>query len=99
MVPLARVGETRRGWCGPSHGRNESGDHGTQTRGRGDPTREAVLQESHREIRHLAGSLITAQDAERARIGRDLHDDVSQQLAALSIALSGFKRRAGNDAR
>jgi PAS domain S-box-containing protein len=58
-------------------------------------TREAVLQESHREIRHLAGSLITAQDAERARIGRDLHDDVNQQLAALSIALSGFKRRLG----
>ena len=56
---------------------------------------EAVLQESHREIRHLAGSLITAQDAERARIGRDLHDDVNQQLAALSIALSGVKRRLG----
>jgi two-component system sensor histidine kinase UhpB len=54
---------------------------------------EAALQASNREIRHLAGSLITAQDAERARIARDLHDDVSQQLAALSIALSGLKRR------
>jgi len=58
--------------------------------------REAALRESHREIRHLAGLLITAQDAERARIGRDLHDDVNQQLAALSIALSGFKRRLGD---
>ena len=47
------------------------------------------------QIQHLAGSLITAQDAERARIARDLHDDVSQQLAALSIALSGLKRRVG----
>ena len=47
------------------------------------------------QLRHLAGSLITAQDAERARIARDLHDDVSQQLAALSIALSGMKRRIG----
>ena len=54
---------------------------------------EAVVQASNREIRHLAGSLITAQDAERARIARDLHDDVSQQLAALSIALSNLKRR------
>ena len=45
------------------------------------------------EIQHLAGSLIAAQEAERARIARDLHDDVSQQLAALSIALSGLKRR------
>ena len=54
---------------------------------------EAALQASNREIRHLAGSLISAQDAERARIARDLHDDVSQQLAALSMALSGLKRR------
>ena len=54
---------------------------------------EAALQASNREIRHLAGSLISAQDSERARIARDLHDDVSQQLAALSIALSVLKRR------
>jgi two-component system sensor histidine kinase UhpB len=54
---------------------------------------EAALETSHREIRHLAGRLIVAQDAERARIARDLHDDVSQQLAGLSIALSGLRRR------
>src|SRR6185436_16768697 len=47
------------------------------------------------QLQHLAGSLITAQDAERARVARDLHDGVSQQLAALSIALSGIKRRIG----
>ena len=44
-------------------------------------------------IQHLAGLLIEAQDAERARIARDLHDDVSQQLAGLSIAFSGLKHR------
>ena len=54
---------------------------------------EAELQASYREIQRLAGSLLTARDAERARIARDLHDGVSQQLAALSIALSGLKRR------
>jgi signal transduction histidine kinase len=43
----------------------------------------------------LGGRLIVAQEVERARIARELHDDVSQQLAALSIALSGLKRRAG----
>jgi len=54
---------------------------------------EAALQVSYREIQHLAGRLIEAQDAERARIARDLHDDVSQQLAALSISVSGLKHR------
>jgi PAS domain S-box-containing protein len=54
---------------------------------------QAALEESHREIQHLAGRLIEGQDAERARIARDLHDDVSQQLAGMSIALSGLRHR------
>ncbi|MGZ9261733.1 MAG: sensor histidine kinase [Candidatus Binatia bacterium] len=45
------------------------------------------------EIASLAGRLITAQETERSRIARDLHDDINQQLASLSIALSGVKRR------
>jgi PAS domain S-box-containing protein len=53
----------------------------------------AALESSNREIQQLAGRLIEAQDAERARIARDLHDDVSQQLAGLSIALSGLTHR------
>ena len=57
--------------------------------------KEAVLRASDREIQHLAGRLIAAQEVERARIARDLHDDTSQQLAGLAIALSGLKRRVG----
>ena len=49
---------------------------------------EAALRQSHEEIEDLAGRLITAQEAERARIARDLHDDISQKLAAISIAMS-----------
>ena len=45
-------------------------------------------------LQDLAGRLIAAQEVERSRIARDLHDDVSQQLAALSIALSALKRHA-----
>jgi two-component system sensor histidine kinase UhpB len=56
---------------------------------------EAVLQATNREIQDLAGRLIAAQEVERARIARDLHDDLSQQLAGLSMALSGLKRRIG----
>ena len=49
---------------------------------------EAALRQSHAAIEDLAGRLITAQEAERARIARDLHDDISQKLAAISIAMS-----------
>jgi signal transduction histidine kinase len=54
---------------------------------------EAVLRESYDRIQDLAGRLITAQEAERSRIAGELHDDVNQQLAGLSIALSGVKRQ------
>jgi two-component system sensor histidine kinase UhpB len=58
---------------------------------------QAILDESHREVQDLAGRLITSQEVERARLARDLHDDLSQEIAGLSIALSGLKRRlAGN---
>ena len=56
---------------------------------------ERVNQDLMEQLQHLAGSLITAQDAERARLARDLHDDVSQQLAGLCIELSGLRRRVG----
>jgi len=36
-------------------------------------------------MRGLSGRLIEAQEQERARIGRELHDNVSQRLALLSI--------------
>ena len=50
------------------------------------------------EIASLAGRLITAQEAERTRIARELHDDINQQLASLSIALSGLNRQLPADA-
>jgi signal transduction histidine kinase len=56
------------------------------------------LRRSNAQIQGLAGRLITTQEAERTRIARELHDDVSQQLAALSIALSGLKRRLPSEA-
>ena len=56
---------------------------------------QVALEESQHEIRYLAGRLIGAQEVERARIARDLHDDVSQQLAGISIAFSGLKQRLG----
>ena len=50
-------------------------------------------READAQVASLAGRLITAQETERSRIARDLHDDINQQLASLSIALSSVKRR------
>ena len=57
--------------------------------------KDAALRVSDQEIQNLVGRLIAAQEVERARIARDLHDDTSQQLAGLAIALSGLKRQVG----
>jgi PAS domain S-box-containing protein len=42
---------------------------------------------SERSLEELSGRLIASQEAERTRIARDLHDDLSQRLALLSIGL------------
>lgn len=58
---------------------------------------EAALRRSYARLRELAGKLISAQEVERARIARDMHDDFNQQLAAVSIGISGVRQRlAGN---
>jgi len=54
--------------------------------------RQAELREAYERNRDLAGRLIDAQEMERTRIARDLHDDLSQQLAALAILTSNLKR-------
>jgi signal transduction histidine kinase len=51
------------------------------------------LRVSYEQVRQLAGQLINAQEDERARIARELHDDVGQRVASLSIGLSSLKRR------
>ena len=56
---------------------------------------ELALRRSYEQNQDLAGRLIDAQEAERRRIARDLHDDLSQQLAGMGIMLSGLKRAVG----
>jgi signal transduction histidine kinase len=58
---------------------------------------QRALHQSLGQIRNLAGRLLTATENERTRIARELHDDVSQQLAALGIGLSALKRHLPND--
>lgn len=44
------------------------------------------LKEAAESIRALTGQLMLAQESERARIARDLHDNVAQDLSSLKIA-------------
>jgi len=55
------------------------------------------LQQSRADLRALAGQLLTAQEADRQRISRDLHDDINQRLAMLSIDLRRMEKDPSND--
>ncbi|HEY2115035.1 MAG TPA: PAS domain S-box protein [Candidatus Angelobacter sp.] len=46
---------------------------------------------SEEELRNLGGRLIEAQEQERVRIARELHDDICQRLALLEIELERIK--------
>jgi two-component system sensor histidine kinase UhpB len=54
---------------------------------------EAALRSSNAQIRDLAGQLIFAQEVERTRIARDLHDDVCQEVAAIAVDVSNLRQR------
>lgn len=61
---------------------------------------EAALRSSEAELRLLAGQLITAREEERRRLARELHDDLTQTLAALALELANIRiRSAGTDQR
>lgn len=49
------------------------------------------LNSAQEERNKLSGKLIEAQEQERARIARELHDDICQQLAFLSIQLDQLR--------
>jgi signal transduction histidine kinase len=56
-------------------------------------TSEGTLRVSYKRIRDLATRLINVQEKTRADIARDLHDDVCQELVALSL---GIRRLRGS---
>lgn len=46
-----------------------------------------ALQRSEEDLRGLTARLLTAQEEERRRISRDLHDDINQRLAMIIVEL------------
>ena len=53
------------------------------------------LRKSYARLRDLGGRLLNAQEGERSRIARELHDDISQQMAMLTIDLELLNAAAG----
>jgi signal transduction histidine kinase len=66
-------------------------------------TVEAMLAEvkerraAEEHARNLVGQLVTAQEDERRRISRDLHDQLGQQLTALRLKLAAMREECDQD--
>ncbi len=58
----------------------------------------AALRRSEGEARDLSGRLIHSQEDERARLARELHDDMTQRLALLAIDAGQGERKAMSEA-
>jgi two-component system sensor histidine kinase UhpB len=56
------------------------------------------LRDGQRQLVDLTGRVLVVQEEERTRIARELHDDINQQLAAVSIRLS-YLKRSGTEAQ
>jgi signal transduction histidine kinase len=56
-------------------------------------TARLSLEGANRRLTSLTSRLVRVQEEERARIARDLHDDINQSLASISIELSTLKRK------
>lgn len=50
-------------------------------------------------LRHLAHRLLSAQEDERLRISRDLHDAIGQELTGINVGLAALKQGAATDSR
>jgi signal transduction histidine kinase len=57
--------------------------------------KEQALRQNQESLRQLAAKLLNAQEDERRRIAREMHDDWSQRLAILGIETGKLKKHLG----
>jgi signal transduction histidine kinase len=61
-----------------------------------------LLEQSHHmqeQLRHLSRQIISAQEDERSRISRDLHDEVAQVMMGINLHLATLKKEATTNTR
>jgi signal transduction histidine kinase len=59
--------------------------------------RTAQLAEANERLHTLSRRLLVAQESERRRIARELHDEIGQSITAAQLNLRSLQRRAGGD--
>jgi PAS domain S-box-containing protein len=60
---------------------------------------EDALRESESRLRTLSAGLLTVQEEERKRLSRELHDDLNQRLAMLSVGVAEMEAGLPDSAR
>jgi PAS domain S-box-containing protein len=58
---------------------------------------EKTLRESEKQLRHLSSELLAAQETERRRISRELHDELGGALAVLKLRCGSIERNLQKD--
>ena len=58
---------------------------------------EEALRESEKQLRYLSSQILSAQETERRRISRELHDELGQALSVLKLRITGLKKGLRQD--
>ena len=58
-----------------------------------------MLQQNEKDLKNLTGRLIYAQEQERSRLARELHDDLAQRLAVFAIEIGRLQQRLANPSK
>ena len=89
VLEMVRADGTHRWITARGEAQRDSTGHVAGLRGTVQDITERKLAEEA--LSSVNGRLIEAQESERARIARDLHDDIGQRLALLAMALEQVK--------
>ena len=97
VLEMVRADGTHRWVTARGEAQRDSSGHIARLRGTVQDITERKLAEEA--LSSVNGRLIEAQESERGRIARDLHDDIGQRLALLAVALSQVKELLPDSSR